>query len=238
MEICIDSVDSARNAITGGAFRLECCAALSEGGLTPTPGMIKQIRKSSDVPMYAMIRSRTGNFVYSQEEMDVMLYDLKLLKELGVNGFVFGALTEDGEIATEPCREIISAASPLPVTFHRAFDETMNPLKSLNTVIDLGFERILTSGQKSSALEGLELIKQLIHQARGKIIIMPGAGITKDNILHIKTESSAKEFHTSARKREVTRDNSGKFKIGPDALITDESLVMEMTRIVKTCRKM
>ena len=136
MEICIDSLESAKNAIEGGATRLEICSALSEGGLTPTPSFLQKIKSFSSIPIYAMLRIRSGNFVYTKEEMEVMLQDLKILKDYGADGFVFGALTPDNEIDVESCKDILSAAESLPVTFHRAFDEVNDPLKSLKILID------------------------------------------------------------------------------------------------------
>lgn len=235
MEICVDSLQSARNAIQGGAMRLEVCSALSEGGLTPSPGLIKQIRSFTRVPIYAMIRIRKGNFVYDREEIEAMLYDLRILKDHCVNGFVFGALTTNNDVDCDVCKEIISAARPLPVTFHRAFDETLEPSRSMEVLIDLGFERILTSGQKNTALEGLELLKELVVGAKNRIIIMPGAGITKNNISKIK-QCGAREFHASAKRRiqMINGPNGIRFGDGKDNFIdmTDAELVKELINIV------
>ncbi|XP_015585516.1 copper homeostasis protein cutC homolog isoform X2 [Cephus cinctus] len=236
MEICIDCIESARNAINGGAMRLEICSALSEGGLTPSPGLVKFLKNYSTVPIYAMIRMRSGNFVYSHDEMESMLYDLKILKELGVDGFVFGALTEEGDINMEFCLDIIKAASPRPVTFHRAFDEVSDPYKSLEILIDLGFERILTSGQENSAEKGIRIIEQLVKQARERIIIMPGAGITTNNLSLIKKQSGANQFHASARKRKIasgTKIKMGNAANSDSVMITDEESVRDLVKIIK-----
>ena len=237
MEICIDSIESAKNAIQGGASRLEVCSALSEGGLTPTPGFLSLIRKISPIPIYAMIRIRAGSFLYSREEMDAMLIDIEALKKLEIDGFVFGALTEEGEIHVDFSKEIINAARPFPVTFHRAFDEVTDPLKSLETLCEIGFERVLTSGQKGSALEGISIITKLIEQAQERIIIMPGAGITKDNLEAIKEKSGAKEFHASAKKVKHFLKRSDDVKIGSGVdfcvMVTDEELVRALVNIVK-----
>lgn len=236
MEICIDSLESARNAVEGGASRLEVCSALSEGGLTPSPGLIQQIRNFTTIPLYAMIRIRCGDFVYSPEEIDAMLHDLKILKDHRVNGFVFGALTPDCEIDTVSCEKIVSVACPLPVTFSRAFDLTTDPVKSMELLSDLGFERILTSGQRNTALEGLELIKTLVQKAR-KIVIMPGAGITKDNLRKIMV-SGAKEFHASAKKKKMVVYGANRVRMGineDDFInVTDKELVKELIEIIKT----
>ncbi|XP_076759407.1 copper homeostasis protein cutC homolog [Xylocopa sonorina] len=235
MEICIDSLESARNAIEGGATRLEICTALSEGGLTPTPGFLQKIKSFSPAPLYAMLRIRSGNFVYTEEEMEVMLQDLRILKECGADGFVFGALTEENEINVQFCKNVLAAARPLPVTFHRAFDEVNDPLQSLEVLIGLGFERILTSGQQDTAEEGLELIRKLVEKAQNRIIVMPGSGITKENILRIKMESGAKEFHASA-KTNVTTGDTNKTRTGTNKEIcinvTDGTLVQEMIQII------
>ncbi|KYQ46327.1 Copper homeostasis protein cutC like protein [Trachymyrmex zeteki] len=235
MEICIDSLESARNAIEGGASRLEVCSALSEGGLTPSPGLVQQIKSSTTIPLYAMIRIRCGDFIYSPEEIDAMLHDLKILMDHHVNGFVFGALTPDCEIDVVACKKIISAACPLPVTFSRAFDLTNDPIKSMELLADLGFERILTSGQKNTAVEGLELIKTLLQKAQ-KLVIMPGAGITKDNICKIM-ESGAKEFHASAKKRKMVVYGANRIRMGINeddfVNVTDKELVKELVEIIK-----
>ncbi|XP_076166145.1 copper homeostasis protein cutC homolog [Ptiloglossa arizonensis] len=234
MEICVDRLESARNAIEGGATRLEVCSALTEGGLTPSPGLVKKIKSFSPIPLYVMLRSRSGDFVYAREDMDVMLHDLRILKDHGADGFVFGALTSSNRINVEFCRDVLSAASPLPVTFHRAFDEIDDPLQSLETLIELGFERILTSGQRDTAEEGLELIRSLVQRAQGRIIVVPGSGITKDNIVKVKRVSRAKEFHASAKK--MVSGGGNAVKIGSSkeigATVTDCELVRELVELV------
>lgn len=241
MEICIDSIESGKNAISGGASRLEVCSALSEGGLTPSPGLVFQIQKISTIPIYIMIRIRAGNFVYSREEMNAMIFDVETLKKLNPNGFVFGALTDDGEINYEFCEEVLKAAQPLPVTFHRAFDVVNNPLESLEILCKLGFERILTSGQKDSALAGISLIQQLVEKSRGRIIIMPGAGVNRDNLKKIRNISKANEFHASAKKfKTFSQQSDNGVKIGDGVnfsiMVADEQLVREMVNILEENR--
>ncbi|XP_076630037.1 copper homeostasis protein cutC homolog [Colletes latitarsis] len=235
MEICIDCLESARNAIEGGATRLEVCVSLAEGGLSPTPGLVRKIKSFSPVPVYVMLRLRAGGFVYTKEDMDVMLQDLEILKDHGADGFVFGALTSSNEVDEEFCKSVLSAAGPLPVTFHRAFDEVNDPIKSLDTLIKLGFERVLTSGQRDTAEEGLELIKRLVERAQDKIVVMPGSGITKDNILKVKSVTGAKEFHASAKKR-VVFGGGNRIKIGSSkenrAMVTDSELVRKMVNVL------
>ncbi|CAH3178170.1 unnamed protein product [Porites lobata] len=199
MEVCIDSVEAALNAEKGGAVRVELCSNLMEGGTTPSLGMFKIIKEKSPIPVFVMIRPRGGDFLYSAAEFEVMKEDLKLFKEAGANGVVFGILTSHGEVDISRCKELKELASPLPMTFHRAFDMVKDPYTSLEIIINLGFERILTSGQESSALEGLPTIKYLIEKAKDRIIIVPGGGITERNLERILLGSGAKEFHCSAR---------------------------------------
>lgn len=236
MEICVDSIESAKNAAKGGAMRLEVCSALSEGGLTPTPGLITALRKIVSIPIFAMIRIRGGNFVYTIEEVEAMIYDLELLKGLGVDGFVFGALTQENKVDQEINKRVVKAAAPLPVTFHRAFDEVnSNPQLTARLIAQLGFKRILTSGQKKSAEEGLDLIKSLASAAPPGFSIMPGAGITLSNVKKIKDESMCHEFHASARKPKLemgTRNRMGTEQDSGSIMVTDEDTVRQMVVIV------
>ena len=199
MEVCIDSVESALNAEVNGASRVELCSNLVEGGTTPTVGMLRTIKEKSKIPVYVMIRPRGGDFAYSEDEFQVMKEDVAVLKECGVDGFVFGILTPEGDVDEQRCQELAELAQPYPVTFHRAFDVVREPSKALETLISLGFSRVLTSGQDSTALEGLPLIKKLVEQAGGRIIVVPGGGITERNLERILKGSGAKEFHCSAR---------------------------------------
>ncbi|XP_073408898.1 copper homeostasis protein cutC homolog isoform X1 [Dendrobates tinctorius] len=199
MEVCVDSVESAVNAERGGAGRIELCASLLEGGITPTIGLLQVVKQYVQIPVYVMIRPRGGDFLYSDREMEVMKADIRLAKLHGADGLVFGALTEDGRIDAELCMDLLAISRPLPVTFHRAFDMVYDPLLAMETLISLGFERVLTSGCDSSALEGLPLIKRLVEQAKGRIIVMPGGGITERNLHRILEGAGVEEFHCSAR---------------------------------------
>lgn len=199
MEVCVDSVESAINAEKGGASRLELCSNLVEGGTTPSLGLLKVIKEKVNVPVYVMIRPRGGDFVYSEDDFQVMREDLVILKENGADGIVFGILTPDGDVDMDRSKEIMKLSCPLPVTFHRAFDMTRDPFASLDCLISLGVDRVLTSGQDNTALEGLPLLTRLIKHAQDKIILVPGGGITERNLERILKESGAKEFHCSAR---------------------------------------
>ncbi|XP_064385974.1 copper homeostasis protein cutC homolog isoform X3 [Halichondria panicea] len=199
MEVCIDSVESAVNAEMGGANRLELCACLGEGGTTPTLGMLRIVKKSTKLPVFVMIRPRGGDFLYSNNEFRIMKEDIRILKEGGSDGFVFGILTPEGCIDAKRVEELISLSRPLPVTFHRAFDMIKEPSDCLETLIQLGVDRLLTSGCEQNAFKGAPLIKSLVKQANGQISIMPGGGITEDNLEQILTETGVNEFHCSAR---------------------------------------
>ncbi|TAJ12753.1 copper homeostasis protein CutC [Marinilabiliaceae bacterium JC017] len=200
-EICIDSVQSAINAQLGGAQRVELCDNLFEGGTTPSAGMIKQVRKAIDIQLFVIIRPRGGDFLVSPDELEVMLEDIRIAKDLGADGIVSGALTADGNIDLETTDKLIKAANPLPFTFHRAFDMCKDAFLALEQLINLGVTRILTSGQQPNALSGADTIKELINKAADKIIIMPGAGINPDNIKSLIEKTGSKEYHFSGRKQ-------------------------------------
>ncbi len=201
LEICTDSVASCQEAEKGGAARVELCANLFEGGTTPTAGCLKIARQKIAIPIHVLLRPRGGDFCYSEEEFAVMQYDLEMIKSLGADGVVIGVLQPDGSIDLERTAALIKQARPMKITFHRAFDMVSDPLLALEQLISLGVERILTSGQEKSALEGSELIAQLIQKAEGRIIIMPGGGITARNIARLKRETNAVEFHLTAREK-------------------------------------
>ncbi|XP_074641652.1 copper homeostasis protein cutC homolog [Tubulanus polymorphus] len=199
MEVCVESVASALNAEAGGAIRIELCCNLAEGGTTPTVGMLRVIKDQLRIPVFVMIRPRGGDFLYSDEEFEVMKLDLLALKEAGADGIVLGILQSDGRVDKDRSRELINLSCPLPVTFHRAIDMTKDIFRAMDEIIAMGCERILTSGQESSALEGLPTIKQMVEQARDRITIIPGGGITERNVNRILQGSGAREFHCSAR---------------------------------------
>ncbi len=199
IEVCANSVESAVEAEKGGAGRVELCAGMPEGGTTPSYGEIYLSRKKIGIKLNVIIRPRGGDFLYSPDELEIMKKDIKIAKDLGADGVVFGCLTENGEVDIESCKELISVAKGLSLTFHRAFDVCCNPKKALEEIIELGFDRILTSGCKANAYEGKELIRELVELAKDRIIIMPGCGVNESNIEEIKEVTKAKEFHMSAR---------------------------------------
>lgn len=197
-EVCVDSVAGAVAAAQGGADRLELCSALGEGGLTPSAGLLGCVRERVKLTLAVMIRPRAGDFLYSDDEFDVMCRDLLLAKQLGADMLVMGLLTATGDVDVPRTRELVALARPLPVTFHRAFDMTRDPQAALDDLIGLGIERVLTSGTERSALEGLELIVELVRHAAGRILVVPGGGISERNVAKILAASGATEFHVSA----------------------------------------
>ena len=199
IEICANSVASCLEAQKGGAYRVELCAGIPEGGTTPSYGEIAVARKLLDIKLNIIIRPRGGDFLYSDVEHKTMLHDIEMAKKLGVDGVVIGCLKADGTIDMERNRELIAAAEGMSVTFHRAFDMCKNPFESLEQIIALGCDRLLTSGQQPTAIEGISLLSQLVEKADGRIIIMPGSGVNEDNIAILADETKAKEFHFSAR---------------------------------------
>ena len=198
-EICANSVASCIAAQEGGADRVELCAGIPEGGTTPSFGMIRTAREAIDIALNVIIRPRGGDFLYSKDELKEMLYDIQAARQLGADGLVFGCLTPEGEVDMEAMSVLMDAAGDMPVTFHRAFDHTSDPFKTLEDIITLGCARILTSGCRPTALEGADLLAQLVEKAAGRIIIMPGCGVREGNIAEIARLSGAREFHFSAR---------------------------------------
>lgn len=198
LEACIDSVEAAMAAQKGGADRVELCANLLEGGTTPTGGTIQLARKSINIGLNVMIRPRGGDFCYSDVEFEVMKLDVELAKKLDANGVVLGILSEDGSVDTERTGVLVELARPLSVTFHRAFDMSRDPYEAMAALIELGVDRILTSGQEVSALEGLDLIADLVQKAGDRIVVMPGGGITERNVTKIVKGSGAQEVHVAA----------------------------------------
>jgi copper homeostasis protein len=202
-EICVDSVAGVRAAKAAGANRAELCANLLEGGTTPSRGLIREARRIADIGLNVMIRPRGGDFLFDDDEFAIMKGDIETAKSEGADAIVIGLLTADGTVDMERTRELIALARPLPVTFHRAFDMTPNPFTALESLVELGVERVLTSGQEVSVLEGLPLIAELISRADGRIIVMPGGGITERNVDRIVSAAEPREIHFAALELEV-----------------------------------
>ncbi|MDE5821975.1 MAG: copper homeostasis protein CutC [Paramuribaculum sp.] len=199
LEVCAGDIDSVIAAAQGGASRVELCSALGEGGVTPSIGFIRSALQVQGIRVHVLIRPRGGDFLYTPQEVDCMVDDIVAAREAGVHGVVIGALTPDGEIDMNACRKMMEAAAGISVTFHRAFDLCRDPFKALEDIISLGCDRILTSGQAQTALEGKENLAELVKQADGRIIILAGAGVSQSNAAEILNASGTGEIHASAR---------------------------------------
>lgn len=198
LEICIDCIESALAAQQGGAHRIEICGSLASGGTTPSLGLVRQCVQRCQIPSVVMIRPNDGQFVYDDDNLCTMLHDIEVVKELGVQGVVFGALTPDADIDVRAMEQLIEASRPLQVTFHRAFDVARDPLNTLDTIIELGIDRLLTSGQSVTAEKGVSLIHQLVDRAGHHLTVMAGAGINRSNVRRIVVEAGVSEIHASA----------------------------------------
>jgi copper homeostasis protein len=198
LEVIGFNIESCIAAQEGGAHRIELCSGPGEGGTTPSYAFIKSAREKLHIPLYVMIRPRGGDFLYNDEEFEIMKNDIVVCKQLSCDGIVTGILTPDGRVDIKRNKQLIELAYPLEATFHRAFDRVSNPVEALEEVISLGFERILTSGLRLRGVEGIEMLSQLVKQANERIIIMPGSGVNSENIISIIKGSGVTELHSSA----------------------------------------
>ncbi|MFC7520922.1 copper homeostasis protein CutC [Xanthomonas populi] len=199
LEVAADSVGSALAAQEGGAMRVELCGGLDGGGLTPSFGTLAVVRERLQIPLYVLIRPRVGDFVFDASEVEVMRRDVEQCVRLGCDGVVLGALDPDGQVDMATMGVLIEAAGLLGVTFHRAIDVSADPSCTLEDAITLGCERVLTSGARASALEGVDTIAALVRQAGERISVMPGAGVSETNVLALRANTGAREFHASSR---------------------------------------
>ena len=200
LEVCASQYYDALAAEEGGAQRIELCSALSVGGLTPSLGLLRQLRTRLRIAIFPLIRLRAGDFCYTPEEVAVMADDIRLMRLEGADGFVFGCLTSAGDYDTEANAQLLEAAGGLPCTFHRAFDVAPRPVLLLTAVMDAGFARLLTSGGAATALEGAEALHELVSLAKGRIKIQCGSGVMADNILSLAQKTGARCFHGSFRR--------------------------------------
>jgi len=211
MEVCVDCIESAVYALRGGAKRIELCSALSEGGLTPSIGLLRTIRAQIVAPIFCMIRPRDGDFLYSDLELTIMEEDIQALLKEGANGLVFGCLTKDGQVDEPACSRLISTAKKskpeVELTFHRAIDLSRDLFESAKAIHKLGFKRILTSGGKQTAEEGKDVIRDLIssYGDSSDLIVFPGGGINPDNLGDLLEHTNAFEFHASARQNQPSK---------------------------------
>jgi len=197
IEVCAESYEYAIKAEKAGADRIELCKDLYLDGLTPDYESAKRTIDTLDIPVFILIRPREGNFIYSNEEFELMKQDILKFKEMGCKGIVSGVLNGDNSIDIKRTKELVELSRPIEFTFHRAFDIVSNPLKEIENLIELGIDRVLTSGQKNKAIEGLELLKEFKNISKNRIKIMPGSGINKSNIVNFK---SFDEIHGSFKK--------------------------------------
>lgn len=200
LEVCTGSVESVIAARDGGAARFELCSALEVGGITPSVGLMRLTREVKDIAMHVLIRPRGGDFLYNEAEIQCMEQDIIAARDCGADGVVIGALTADGNIDKTTCSRLVKAAQGMNITFHRAFDMCCDPFRALEEIIELGCNRILTSGLAATAEAGIPLIKRLVTTADGRIMIMPGCGVNATNAARILQETGATEIHASARK--------------------------------------
>lgn len=237
VEVCASSVQSALNAQRAGAYRVELCDGLSLGGITPSYGTIVIARKNLSIKLNVLIRPRSGDFLYSDLEFETIVEDIKMAKQLGADGVVCGILNADGTIDIQRTKKLVEVARPMSFTFHRAFDMAKDPIKALEDVIATGADKLLTSGQQPSAVDGVPLLQRLVEIAKDRITIMPGSGINPENISHL-LKTGAKEFHLSGlhhiesrmefQKREVPMSTTP-----PDDFELQETSIEKVEEVIK-----
>ena len=227
VEICCSSKASLDNAIKGGASRLELCENLRDDGLTPSNAFLKKVLKIASIPTHILIRPRAGNFVYNVQEVNTIAAQIEMAKSMGVKGVVIGTLNKDNSLPIKVLKYMVKLAKPLDLTFHRAFDKVIQPKDSLKKIIDLGFDRILTSGQESTANSGFKLLIELQKIADDQLVIMPGGGINDQNC-NLFFQAGFKEIHLSAKGSEKTADGEP-----VSDLTTIEKVVLSASKIKK-----
>lgn len=227
LEICTNSFQSAKNAQLAGAHRIELCSELSIGGITPSFGLLQKVISELYIETFVLIRPRSGNFYYTDEEFEIIKNDIKVCKDLGCHGVVSGVLNKDNTIDIKRTQELVDLSKPLAFTFHRAFDIVPNTQDALEQLVDLGVDRVLTSGQQSKAIDGIEKLKELNIQAQNRITIVAGSGINSENAKTFK-DAEFKELHASASKV-VTTESSTYFGNTPQTV----SCIDEIKSIIK-----
>jgi copper homeostasis protein len=205
VEACVDAIDAAVEAEQGGADRLELCGELLQGGVTPSAGLIAAVWDRIDIPLFVLVRPRVGDFLYTDDELDVMRRDIEQIKALGVDGVALGVLTADGDVDVERMRELIALARPMSVTFHRAFDFVRDQDAALHALLALGVDRVLTSGGAATAEEGAARVAELRRRVGDRMVIMAGGSITASNVGAVVAASGATEVHV----RGATQVDSG-----------------------------
>lgn len=238
LEICASNYQSAINAQLAGAHRIELCQELAVGGITPSYGLLKQVIEELSIPVFVLIRPRSGNFTYSDEEFEIMKKDIQICKDLGADGIVSGALLENNMLDINRTAQLVKLSKPLPFTFHRAFDWIPEPVEAIEQLISIGVDRVLTSGQQTSAEKGIDLLKKLQDQSTGRICILPGGGINSNTIKKFK-KLGFKEVHASATKinkldsfSEISM-NSPKFLDDAIEYYSDTNIIRTLLTLIK-----
>ena len=205
LEICVDSAASAIAAQDGGADRIELCSALAIGGISPSPALFRQVKENTALEVRVLLRPRAGDFCYDEYEFRQHREEVEMFRKLGADGVVIGILRSDGTLNVEQMKELVRLAGTMKVTMHRAFDVCSNPMETMETCIQLGIDTILTSGQKSSAMEGWKLLAELTERAAGRIEILAGAGITPEVIRQLYSMTGITSYHMSGKKVQDSR---------------------------------
>ncbi len=241
LEICAGNIQSVLAADVGGADRVELCDNLIEGGTTPSGGTILLAKEHSEIDIFPIIRPRGANFVYDGVEQGIMLRDIKIAVEYGADGIVIGALNSDGTVNYDLCCRLIEAAKGLPITFHRAFDHCRDPFEALDILVKMGVKRLLTSGQKNTALEGGDLIAKLQSRAGKQLAVMAGGGVDENNITELAQKTKAKAFHASLRsvykQQAVFSKNEVRFN-GTKDLEENQIMASSVERIKRVIKKL
>lgn len=241
LESPVFTVEAALRASEAGVHRLELCSSFAEGGETPGVGMLSYLKKRLALPIFVMIRPRGGDFIYHEDEIDVMLEEIRLLRAIGADGFVFGILNRDGSLNKEACRKLIDQADGKPCTLHRAFDLCRDLPATLEDAIDCGFKRVLTSGGAGSVWDGLKMITQLLNQAGERMIVMPGGGLRPEDVKPLSQTGWLKEIHASCKEVRISeqeRDPAGKQPVFrselPEGVLTvDPERVRQFKEVMK-----
>lgn len=236
IEVCANSFQSAIAAEQGGANRIELSDNIRDGGTTPSTGLLSLLKEKIQIDIFPIIRPRSGDFLYNKDEFELMRRDIEILHNYGADGFVIGCLALNGGIDYDKCAALIEASRGLPITFHRAFDMGDDPFRNIEILKRLGVKRLLTSGQKPKAVEGIELLKELVQQAGDHLLIMPGGGVDEANIIRIAMESGARQFHISLRepKQSPMIFRREEIKMG-DALSEEYSIRISSAERIKKC---
>lgn len=233
LEVCIDRLESALAAKTGGADRLEVCGALKLGGITPSYGLVEECLGLGGIEVVVMIRPHEGGFCYESADIQTMIRDIQVAKQLGTQGVVFGALQRDGRIDRDLCRRLRDEALPLSVTFHRAFDLTPDPREAIDCLVELGVDRLLTSGQAVTAVRGAELIRELVNRAGDAIYVMPGGGIQPADVITLVRTTGVREIHSSASQPEDSPGGDNALGIVQRTRLTNEATVRALVAALR-----